>query len=421
MQTEDPRQKTGWLKHVRFAAALAALIGVAICGLWQLGDRRSADARLADIEATRNVPDVQDAAIIYRELFRDTRATSLSDSRPESLNGSVFNQRLYEPWRSEEDPELARFIKKHRYIIDKLLDASALHECRFPLTTDITAVLSEVDYASMRQWAFLLGFAANNDVEERRLDDATAKWRCLLQMGHHLRQRPVLLDFIVADGIQTIGLKRLIHFVAAEEPTEADLKRIEAMPLSTADAWTENLRDIRTADDLPVQKMMEQWSPTERLKYRFYAYRFNKATGGLLNKSTSEDKAAQSYFRTMALARGLRIIIALKRHRTEIGHWPEGLNEVATSLPEPILTDPLNEGPFIYRRTNGAFELYSTGANKIDEQGRGESEGSDDWPIWIPPAPAPPSRNGQDPIMNELKAIYGERYITRPRADANAP
>jgi hypothetical protein len=421
MQTEDPRQKTSWLRHVGFAVALAVLISAAICGLWQLGDRRSADERLADIEATRNIPDIQDAAILYRELFQDSCATSLSDSRPESLSGSVFNQRLYEPWRSEEAPELARFIKQHRYIIDKLLEASALDECRFPLTTDITAVLSEVNHASMRQWAFLLGFAANNDVAEGRLDDATAKWRCILQMGHHLRQRPVLLDFVVADGIQTIGLKRLVRFVAGEESTETDLKKIEAMPLLTADAWTENLRDIRMADDLPVQKMMVQWSPTERLKFRFFAYRFNKATGGLLNKSTSEDKAAQSYFRTMALARGLRIIIALKRHRTEIGHWPESLDEIAASLPEPILTDPLNEGPFVYRRTNGAFELYSTGANKIDEQGRGESEGGDDWPIWTPPAPAPPSSQGNNAIMNELKPIYGERYIARPQADANAP
>ena len=259
MQTEDPRQKTSWLRHVGFAVALAVLISAAICGLWQLGDRRSADERLADIEATRNIPDIQDAAILYRELFQDSCATSLSDSRPESLSGSVFNQRLYEPWRSEEAPELARFIKQHRYIIDKLLEASALDECRFPLTTDITAVLSEVNHASMRQWAFLLGFAANNDVAEGRLDDATAKWRCILQMGHHLRQRPVLLDFVVADGIQTIGLKRLVRFVAGEESTETDLKKIEAMPLLTADAWTENLRDIRMADDI-VRRVTERWT-----------------------------------------------------------------------------------------------------------------------------------------------------------------
>jgi hypothetical protein len=221
MQTKEPRPETCRLKHVGFAAGLAALIGVAVWALWLLGDRRSADERLADIEATRTIPDIQDAAILYRELFQDSRATSLSDSRPESLNGSVFNQRLYEPWRSEEAPELARFIEKHRYIIDKLLEASALDECRFPLTTDITAALSEVNHASMRQWAFLLGFAANNDVAEGRLDDATAKWRCILQMGHHLRQRPVLLDFVVADGIQTIGLKRLIRFVVAEERRKA--------------------------------------------------------------------------------------------------------------------------------------------------------------------------------------------------------
>ena len=273
----------------------------------------------------------------------------------------------------------------------------------------------------MRQWAFLLGLAANNDVAEGRIDDAMAKWRCILQMGHHLRQRPTLLDFIVAGGIQNIGLKRLIRFAAAEEPTEVDLKKMEAMPLPIADAWAENLGDIRAAEDLPTQKMTEQWSPADRIKYRFYAYRFNKATGGLLDPSASEDKAAQSHFRTMALARGLRIIIALKRHHTKTGHWPEDLNEIAASLPEPILTDPLNKGPFVYRRRSGAFELYSTGRNETDEHGRDQFEDGDDWPIWIPPAPTPPSNDAKDAITNELKAIYGDRYITLEQRDANIP
>jgi hypothetical protein len=420
MPEEQRQSNDGGLRRIGFAA-LVVLISAAIFGLWRLGDRRSADERLADIEATRVVPATEDAAILYGELFQDAKATSLSHSRPASLNGSLFDQRLYQPWRREDAPELARFVEEHRYIIDKLIEASALEECRFPLPTDIAAILDNVDYASMRQWAFLLGFAANNDVAEGHIDDAMAKWRCILQMGHHLRQRPTLLDFIVAGGIQNIGLKRLIRFAAAEEPTDADLKKIETMPLPIADAWAENLGDIRVAEELPTQKMIEQLSPAERLKYRFYAYRFNKATGGLLDPSASEDKAAQGHFRTMALARGLRIIIALKRHHTKTGHWPEDLNEIAASLPESILTDPLNEGPFVYRRRGAAFELYSTGRNETDEHGRDQFEDGDDWPIWIPPAPAPPSNGGKDAIMNELKTIYGDRYFKREQADANAP
>lgn len=320
MSEEERQHDADRSTRVGLVAMLVGVAALSIGGLWLLGDRRSADERLADIEATRVVPATEDAAIIYRELFQDANATSLLDICPEFLEPPLFDQRLYEPWRREDAPELARFVEEHRYIIDKLMEASALEECRFPLTTDITAILDSVDYPSMRQWAFLLGFAANNDVAEGRIDDAMAKWRCILQMGHHLRQRSTLLDFIVAGGIQTIALKRLIRFVAADEPNEANLKKIEAMPLPIADAWAENLRDIRAGDDLPMQKMLEQLSPSERLKYRFYVYRFNKATDGLLDKSASEDKAGQSYFGTMALARGLRIIIALKRHHTKTGH-----------------------------------------------------------------------------------------------------
>ena len=39
------------LQRIGLAATLAVLISASIFGLWRLGDRRSADERLADIEA----------------------------------------------------------------------------------------------------------------------------------------------------------------------------------------------------------------------------------------------------------------------------------------------------------------------------------------------------------------------------------
>lgn len=419
---ERQRQSNGGrLRRAGLGVALVVLIAVSIYGLWRLADRRSADERLAEIEAARVVPAAEDAAIIYRELSQDANATSLLDICPEFLEPPLFDQRLYEPWRREDAPELARFVEDHQYIIDKLMEASALEECRFPLTTDIAATFASVDYSSMRQWAFLLSFAANNDVAEGRIDGAMAKWRCILQMGRHLRQRPILMDFIVANSVQAIGLKRLMRFVVAEESSEADLKTIESMPLLVADGWTGQLRNIRAAEDLPKQKTLEKLSLSKRLRFRLHAYRFKKATNGLLDQSTHEEETAYLYFRTMASGRGLRIAIALKRHRIETGQWPGSLEEIAASLPELILTDPLNGGPFLYRRTDDTFELYSKGRNGIDEGGWSEPERSDDWPIWIRPAPAPVDSNAARRIMKELWAIYGDRGVTAPQADANAP
>ncbi|MHC4497227.1 MAG: hypothetical protein ACYSYM_15540, partial [Planctomycetota bacterium] len=65
----------------------------------------------------------------------------------------------------------------------------------------------------------------------------------------------------------------------------------------------------------------------------------------------------------------------------ETGAWPETLEQLEPRLPEQMLTDPQNNGPFVYRRDEGSFIFYSKGANGIDERGS-YSGAADDWPIW---------------------------------------
>ncbi len=88
------------------------------------------------------------------------------------------------------------------------------------------------------------------------------------------------------------------------------------------------------------------------------------------------------YRRHITTTRGLRIVIALQRYRSETGRWPEGLDAIRSSLPTVILTDPLSKGPFVYKPSGDMFTLYSKGENNVDEDGRHKSDGPDDWPIW---------------------------------------
>ena len=359
-------------RRVWLAATMVALIPAMICGLLLLRDQRPADERLVEIEAARAIPNAADAATIYNELFQDSRATSLPNSRPDSLSGSVFDQRLYEAWHGREAPELASWVKEHQFIIDKLMEASAFEECRFSLSTDIVQIVSNIDYASMRQWPFLLGFAANNDIAEGQIDGATSKWRCVLQMGHHLRQRPVRLDFRLADALQMIGLRRLARFAMAKGTSEANLQTIEAMPLPLTNLWAQHRSDLFQADDLPEQKILEGFSPTERLKFHFQLRQMKRAMG-LPSESENEETTRNSYLQTIASARCLRILITLRRYEREIGSWPKSLDRVKSSLPKEVVTDPFTKSDFIYRFTDDGFTLYSVGPNGIDEDGQQSS------------------------------------------------
>jgi hypothetical protein len=384
-QDNDGPRTTKRTKRLWFIAIGAGLFVVIICCLWAAGlfqDRPDADERLAEIEAARAIPDSENAATIYAGLFRDPKATTLLDYWPEFLEPPVYGQVMNEPWFDENHPELAAWIQEHQYIIDRLLDASHLEKCRFPVSLDIAQVISVVDFASMRQWAFLLSFAANNDIAEGRNGDAVTKWGCILRMANHLRQQPMLIDHLAANGIGKIALERIAWFVIEGSSTEMHLQEIEAMPLPTSDHWAEHVAEIREVEALRLRKVMESYGLLGRIRLHFFLRRMNYEMYGTLKGPDVIGSAGASYQRQTASARGIRILVALKRCQNAAGRWPASLDEIRPSLPTEILTDPFNKGPFIYKPVGDTFTLYSRGENNIDEDG--EHVSADDWPIWPP-------------------------------------
>ncbi len=380
---QPTKRKRIWLVPVGIAL-LAVIVGF----LWTagvFGNRRSADERLAEIEAARAIPDSENAAIIYDELLRDSHATSLLDYCPDFLQGPVFNQRLNEPWRSRDHPELAAWISENQYIIDKLVEASKLEKCRFPISIDLADTSTVARAAPMRQWGFLVTFAANNDLAERRLDAALTKWRCLLQIANHLRQQPVLVDHMGAEGVARLALEPVVRFVVAGDPSPEHLERIEAMPLQLADDWDRHVSLIRSIERLTMQKVTEPFSLWGRLKFRFSSYRMQRAMSSAAqgtHAGSPLETTGTRYRRHITTARGLRILIALQRYHSATGRWPESLDAIRSSLSKEILADPLSKGPFVYKPSGDTFTLYSKGENNIYEDGRHKSDGPDDWPIW---------------------------------------
>jgi hypothetical protein len=383
-QDNDGGRTTKRTRRLWLIAIGAGLFAVIICCLWAAGvfqDRPDAGERLAEIEAARAIPDSENAATIYAGLFRDPKATRLLDYYPESLEPPVYGQFINEPWFDQHHPELAAWIQEHQYIIDRLLDASHLERCRFSVNLEITQVISAVDLSSMRQWAFLLGLAANNDIAEGRNGDAVTKWGCILRMENHLRQRPMLIDHLVADAIGKSALERIAWFVVEGSSTETHLRKIEAMPLPVADDWPERFAEISLIEDLMKQRMLEGFGSLARFRYRLFSYFFYSGTGATM-KGPDIDNVGRKYRRRIASARGIRILVALKRYKNETGRWPASLDEIESTLPTEILTDPFNKGPFVYKPVGDTFTLYSKGENNIDEDG--EHVSADDWPIWPP-------------------------------------
>ena len=69
------------------------------------------------------------------------------------------------------------------------------------------------------------------------------------------------------------------------------------------------------------------------------------------------------YFRTLALRRGSRLLIAIKRYKNENGTWPESLDEIKTLAPADAFIDPVTGEPLKYENLGERFSLFGETIN----------------------------------------------------------
>ncbi|UCG48001.1 MAG: hypothetical protein JSU94_21285, partial [Phycisphaerales bacterium] len=186
-------------KRPRVAAVVAIIAVAAVCLLWvgRLFHQRSAAARLAAIEAAQAVPDEQNAGLIYDRLMTEYGQPSL----PQGIANNPTDRTKTEPWLSKDNPQLAAWIKQQQGLIDGLLQAADMNECRFPIAGYPKQFPTRMDrLRAMRDWARLLVRAANNDIAEGRIESGLAKYLALLKLARHLRQQPVVIDNLVGNA-----------------------------------------------------------------------------------------------------------------------------------------------------------------------------------------------------------------------------
>jgi len=357
-------RKRLWCAVVVLIIALI-LLGLSwISGLWGF---QSAEEKLAAIEAERAIPDEENAAVIYSQLLDDYDEGSLWPDLP---NRETYELTRCEPWLSKDHPELADWLEEQQGTTSQLLEASKIEKCRFPISIDPQEMANKMRRLSaMRPWARLLVWAGNNDMAEGRVDAGLEKYLCPVQMGKHLGQQPVLVDYVTGLAVEGLGLRAIGCFIVEGDATETHLKGLEAALPQTKDNWSKDSSILREVERL---RSKIRYSPLRRLVL-FWRYRDTKTF----------ERIHEIYARLLTNRRGNRILIALRRYKTKTGHWPKSLDEIQSSLSEEILTDPFSSGSFVYKLTDDSFKLYSRGENNVDEHGNYRG-GADDWPIWPP-------------------------------------
>ena len=382
----------------RFRHLWLVLVGVVVlaiicCLAWNAGwwDFRSVDEKLAAIDTELAIADSENAAIYYTRFFTDPdNATILDDL-------FIHTPSAYaDPWADSENPELAAELKTHQAFTQKLLEISQMPKARFPVVYVDPSTDSALRLADLREVTFVLSWAAANDLAEGRIDAAHTKYQCQMQLARHLKQQPTSPYRILGISIEHVALGNIRRAVMRAEITPEQLRSLE-MILEAPDkqdakhaeiaARVDRLIRQKERSQLPptalvleerhnqwvfVQKERSQLPPAERFKQ----WRLARASG-----KQREQRQRLFRLRVEATRRATPILIALRRYKEETGVWPETLEQIGPKLSEEILTDPQNDGLFVYKREGDSFIFYSKGPNGVDEHGS-YSRPADDWPIW---------------------------------------
>ena len=337
----------------RFARfwSTSAIVAIICCLVWKiiLWNFPSADEQLAAIEAARAIPESENAGVAYRKLAGEYLPLP---QYPPVVDKQALILTVKKPWLSEDYPKLAAWLDERQNLISKLLDISKMEKCRLPIPSDrlqMSHFSNPVRH--MRGWDYLLVRSANMDAAEGRIDAAIEKYSCVLQMGTHLRQQPVLSYYNNGVAKESLALNVLKEFITQIELTEKHLTAIEAALLPAKNKWKQHSRTM-----VKVQRLFERKGQPRLIDWRRY-WEYRKAT----SKSDDHllDVTDSFNLRTLTNRRSVHILIALRRFKNKTGHWPQSLDRIKPPLSKEMLTDPLNNKLFVYELTGENFTLDS--------------------------------------------------------------
>jgi len=220
------------------------------------------DKELAALEAKYAVPDSENAALIYNQAFE----TLGSDANEPNF----FWDSTRQFWNKKDHPETAQWLKERKGTIEKLMQASKMEKCYFPISTDLMSLSLSNYLAPMRRCAYLFTSSANNDIAEGRIDVALKKYCSLIKMADHMRQQPTIIDTLVGIAIEGLAFGRFKAFTVTSDATEQHLNVIEKALAGIKHDWSVDLPKILESEKLMPKSMVAMfYEVNQKGKTRF--------------------------------------------------------------------------------------------------------------------------------------------------------
>lgn len=228
------------------------------------------DDELAKLESKRQIPDEENAAILYNRLMADYNK---SDLDPNFITGQIDDITASEYWPAKDYPQIAEWINGHQDTIDKLLQASKFEKCKFDATPKSLFLLDIDRTGAFRQWTRLLSRASNNDIAEDRNTEGLEKIRCIFQMGKHLCQQALFVDLLCGFSREQAAINRLKNLVITGQPDKNQLDSIEEFIEEIEYDWQSDLPRVLDYEKLLMKNMLSfccyEINPEGKIRYNY--------------------------------------------------------------------------------------------------------------------------------------------------------
>lgn len=448
----SPSGDIRWLARVapRVALGIVALLAL-LAILWayfnvKLG--RQLDANLAALRgegmpvtmveaAPRPVPEQENAAVLYQQVFR-----------VDFNEGGVLPGGLLLPEIPREDLDQARrdiLIDGSSQIISDVLaspgvdavlailrQASHRPQCVFPVRWDMSHLALFPHRYRFRIASLLVAGQAGVAAKAGNVAEALAWCEVILRMSQHVAAEPDLGADFVCYAMQEIVFAELRHVLLTaslcareadalqEQLSRPDLEGsfTKAMAVDRAqgcDIFTDvrtTPMDLRCTVPLPYYGSW-LWRPLDRLDELIYLEYMDRiieitklpASAATARVGAIEAEADRLPFWRSPLARFLLcsraygrdcqrrdqalvniglccVVLALKDYKCRHGYYPDSLQYLQHELTRRLPEDPFSGEDFIYRREGEGFLIYSIGVNLKDDSGKAEEDWEEGDIVW---------------------------------------
>ena len=180
----------------------------------------SFDKEIAAFDAKYEIPDEENAAFTYYQIFNNLEL----DPNLQIFFSDPNVSPLDKPWSSKNYPEMAECLNRYEEPIQKFILASKIEKCILPQVSHSDSFDSSNIFYKIRCCTFLLISSANNDIGDERFNDAIEKYASIFRFANQLCQFP---SMTFESAIKDKALLPLIHYIMEGHPDSEHLSRVK--------------------------------------------------------------------------------------------------------------------------------------------------------------------------------------------------